>query len=45
MKSIEFNYGNMVVQNFVSLFNEGQLNLEPGFQRQSVWTDLDRKMD
>lgn len=43
MKSIEFNYGNMVVQNFVSLFNEGQLNLEPGFQRQSVWTDLDRK--
>ncbi|MBV6402423.1 MAG: hypothetical protein CNIPEHKO_02735 [Anaerolineales bacterium] len=43
MKSIEFSYGSMVVQNFVSLFNEGRLNLEPGFQRQSVWTLNDRK--
>ena len=42
MKSIEFSYGSMVVQNFVSLYNEGRLNLEPGFQRQSVWTLNDR---
>lgn len=43
MKSIEFNYGNMVVQSFISLFSENRLNLEPGFQRQSVWTINDRK--
>src|SRR5688500_11901790 len=43
MKSTEFSYGSMVVQDYVWLVNEGRLNLEPGFQRQSVWTLNDRK--
>lgn len=30
------------VQDFANLYREGQLNLEPGFQRDSVWTDSDR---
>ena len=36
-------YGDKTVQEIVHLFNNGQLNLEPGFQRQSVWTLPDRK--
>lgn len=43
MKSLEFNYGSKDLQDFVSLFQEGRLNLEPGFQRQSVWSLNDRK--
>lgn len=30
------------VQDLVNLYCHRQLNLEPGFQRQSVWTDGDR---
>lgn len=43
MKAIDFTYGSKDVQDFVSLFQESRLNLEPGFQRQSVWTENDRK--
>lgn len=43
MKTLDFDYGSMDIQNFVSLFNEGRLNLEPGFQRRSVWGINDRK--
>lgn len=42
-KSIIFNYGSKDVQDFISLFNEDRLNLEPGFQRKSVWQLADRK--
>lgn len=43
MKSIDFTYGAKDVQDFISLYQEGRLNLEPGFQRHSVWTLPDRK--
>ena len=43
MKILDFSYGSKDVQDFVSLFTEGRLNLEPGFQRQSVWAETDRK--
>lgn len=36
-------YGNKDIQDFISLFNEDRLNLEPGFQRKSVWQTIDRK--
>ena len=41
--SLDFDYGNKTIQEFVLLFKNGQLNLEPGFQRDSVWTPPDRK--
>src|ERR1041384_7359841 len=41
--ALNFRYGNLNVQNFVHLFNDGKLNLEPGFQRDSVWSLGDRK--
>lgn len=43
MKALEFSYSSKDLQDFVSLFQEGRLNLEPGFQRQSVWSQNDRK--
>lgn len=42
-RSLDFEYGNKTIQEFVLLFKNGQLNLEPGFQRDSVWTLSDRK--
>jgi hypothetical protein len=41
--SLDFDYGDKTIQEFVLLFKNGQLNLEPGFQRDSVWTLADRK--
>lgn len=41
--SLDFDYGDKTINEFVLLFNNGQLNLEPGFQRDSVWTSSDRK--
>lgn len=41
--SLDFDYGNKTIQEFVLLFKNGQLNLEPGFQRDSVWSVSDRK--
>ncbi|MBP7050903.1 MAG: DUF262 domain-containing protein [Phycisphaerae bacterium] len=41
--SLDFDYGDKTIQEFVLLYNNGQLNLEPGFQRDSVWTLSDRK--
>jgi hypothetical protein len=41
--SLDFDYDGKTIQEFVLLFNNGQLNLEPGFQRDSVWTLSDRK--
>lgn len=36
-------YDSKTIQELVHLFNNGQLNLEPAFQRQSVWTERDRR--
>src|SRR5215218_2737915 len=33
---------NKTVTDIVNLFEDGLLNLEPGFQRQSVWSERDR---
>ena len=41
--SLDFDYGDKTIQEFILLFKNDQLNLEPGFQRDSVWTLSDRK--
>ena len=41
--SLDFDYGDKTIQEFILLFKNNQLNLEPGFQRDSVWTSSDRK--
>lgn len=38
-----FEYGDKTIQEFVHLYSHDQLNLEPGFQRNSVWTVRDRQ--
>jgi hypothetical protein len=43
MHSLDFEYGDKTIQDFINLYEKGQLNLEPGFQRDSVWTISDRK--
>lgn len=43
MHSLNFEYGDKTIQDFMNLYEKGQLNLEPGFQRDSVWTVSDRK--
>lgn len=43
MKALDFTYGSKDVQDFISLFENGRLNLEPGFQRKSVWSFNDRR--
>jgi 5-methylcytosine-specific restriction endonuclease McrA len=40
---LQYRFGERNVHEFVSLFLAGRLNLEPGFQRQSVWSMTDRK--
>lgn len=40
---LHFEYGEKTIQELVLLFESGRLNLEPGFQRESVWTAKDRK--
>ena len=41
--SLDFDYGDKTIQEFVLLYQNNQLNLEPGFQRDSVWNPTDRK--
>jgi hypothetical protein len=43
VRELDFDYGDKTIQEFVLLFRNGQLNLEPGFQRDSVWATSDRK--
>ncbi len=40
---ISYTHQPRTVDDLVSLYEKGQLNLEPGFQRQSVWTEKDRR--
>jgi len=42
MTSLRSEYGQLTIQQFVNHFEKGQLNLEPGFQRNSVWSLSDR---
>ncbi len=42
MTTLSSDYGHMTIQQFVNQFENGQLNLEPGFQRKSVWSHPDR---
>lgn len=37
------NYGERTVNEMVLLYRNGQINLDPGFQRQSVWSLVDRR--
>jgi uncharacterized protein with ParB-like and HNH nuclease domain len=41
--SLTYKYSQRTVQQFILEFNHGHLNLEPGFQRESVWTPSDRR--
>ncbi|MCX6601838.1 MAG: DUF262 domain-containing protein [bacterium] len=43
MDTITFSTDQKTVQEIVDLYDHGRLNLEPGFQRSSVWGDTDRK--
>jgi hypothetical protein len=36
-------YGKQTINGIVLLYQHGQINLEPGFQRRSVWSPLDRR--
>ena len=40
---LRYEYGDKTVLELRSLQENGHLNLEPGFQRKSVWTDSDRR--
>lgn len=42
MSSIEYKADQKTVQEILNLYEKGQLNLEPGFQRSSVWNERDR---
>ncbi len=41
--ALRFEYGAMSIQALVNHYERKQLNLEPGFQRRSVWSLSDRK--
>jgi hypothetical protein len=41
--TLHSDYGHMTIQQLVHLFEHEQLNLEPGFQRRSVWNVKDRQ--
>jgi hypothetical protein len=41
--ALAFQYSDKTISEFVSHFKEDRLNLEPAFQRQSVWSGTDRK--
>jgi hypothetical protein len=43
MSGLAYELGSKTIQEFLHLYNNGQLNLEPGFQRRSVWLRKDRQ--
>src|SRR5260370_15058755 len=43
MSTLRSEYGHLTIQQLVHHFEHGQLNLEPGFQRNSVWTLKERQ--
>lgn len=40
---IESHFGERTVNELMLMFRSKQINLQPGFQRKSVWSDMDRK--
>jgi hypothetical protein len=42
MPSLQHHNGEKTIQDLILLFQNKQLNLEPGFQRRSVWPERDR---
>ena len=43
MSKIKYETDQKTVQDIINLYEKGRLNLEPGFQRSSVWQENDRK--
>jgi hypothetical protein len=43
MNELRYQASTQTIQDIVNRFDVSSLNLEPGFQRQSVWKDTDRK--
>jgi uncharacterized protein DUF262/uncharacterized protein DUF559 len=43
MSDITTKFAPSTIQNIVNLYNNGHLNLSPGFQRDSVWSERDRQ--
>ena len=41
--ALHADYGERTIDEMVLHFQHGQINLQPGFQRRSVWSDLDRR--
>jgi 5-methylcytosine-specific restriction endonuclease McrA len=42
MNNLKFSFYPKTVQDLINLYNNGQLNLNPSFQRDSVWRERDR---
>jgi uncharacterized protein with ParB-like and HNH nuclease domain len=40
---LQTSYGERTINDFLLLFKNGQINLNPGFQRRSVWSRADRQ--
>jgi hypothetical protein len=40
---IESDFGERTINELMLMFKSKQINLQPGFQRKSVWSDMDRK--
>jgi hypothetical protein len=43
LANLHSDYGHMTIQQLVNHFEQGQLNLDPGFQRKSVWSPKDQR--
>ncbi len=43
MISLRHEYGHKTIEDFVALFEKNKLNLNPGFQRKSVWSRSNRR--
>lgn len=43
MTSLRYRYGHKPIEELIGLFVRGKLNLNPGFQRKSVWNKSNRK--
>jgi len=41
--NLQSTFGEKTISDLVLMFRDGQLNLEPGFQRKSVWSWSDRR--
>ena len=42
MSTIDYRTDQMDVQEIINRYEKGQLRLDPGFQRESVWKERDR---